>query len=595
MHISGASGHEPAVHELKSFGKYHLLASLGQGGMAKVYLALLEGPSGFQKLLVIKIMRQDAVAGPSEEGARMFWAEARLAARLLHPNIVHTYEVGEHEGSCFMAMEYLDGQPLSAILNRARADREIPLAELLRVVSEIARGLHYAHQLRDFQNENLHVVHRDVSPQNVIVTYDGHGKLVDFGIAKTREGEETQLGLIKGKLDYIAPEQLRGEQVDARADVFSLGAILWEVIAGQRFAGGRKATDLQKVQARLSAAERKLRSIKPDLPEALEAIVERAIALSPDERFADAASFADALDAYLESQNVRPNARVLSAKLSALFASERAELHKVIERQVQRVKEQGRRGEPASGSESTSTDARKLKSGLGLYVADAHAWEGSSIRSMATSARASTVAPERSKRALWVWSGGGLLALATLLSWWSVRGPESTALPGQARQAAARSAAAAAPDAAPGMPNSRAPESASAAEPELAATGTVTIRLKVTPANARVLLDGVLVALPFEGSFRKDAALHHVDVSAPGYRAKKEFVPFEHDQTLELALEPAHAGRRGARLDQLVERAAETVEHHPEPSARPVPAEPKPEHAPHVDPVIERPNPYSTD
>ncbi|HEY6882195.1 MAG TPA: serine/threonine-protein kinase, partial [Polyangiales bacterium] len=256
MQNSQTGGSEPAAAELGSFGKYHLIASLGQGGMANVFLALMAGPSGFNKLLVIKIMRQDLLAG-SEETTRMFMAEARLAARLVHPNIVHTYEVGEQDGRYFLAMEYLDGQPLSSVLNRARGDSEIPLAEYLRMIAELARGLHYAHTLRGFQGEPLEVVHRDVSPQNVIVTYDGQVKLLDFGIAKTADAEHlTQVGTIKGKLDYIAPEQLRSDSIDGRADIFALGAMMWEVISGHRFAGGRRVGDVNKMQARLVGGER---------------------------------------------------------------------------------------------------------------------------------------------------------------------------------------------------------------------------------------------------------------------------------------------------------------------------------------------------
>ncbi|MDB4991183.1 MAG: serine/threonine protein kinase, partial [Myxococcaceae bacterium] len=586
-------------------GKYHLIASLGQGGMAKVYLALLAGPLDFNKLLVIKIMRQDVLTG-SEENARMFWAEARLAARLLHPNIVHTHEVGEQDGRCFLAMEYLDGQPLSAVLNRARAGREIPLDELVRVLSEIARGLHYAHRLQGFQGEDLHVVHRDVSPQNVIVTYGGHGKLVDFGIAKTNDGEQTQLGLVKGKLDYIAPEQLRGEPVDARADVFALGAMVWEVVSGQRFAGGRKVSDVHKVQARLSAGERRLRSVKPDVPAELEGIVERALAMRPEDRFQDAAALADALDAYLERENLRPNPRLLAERLDRLFASERAEMHKLIDRQIKLVKSEREGDERAS--ETTSTDTRKRRAGYGLYVADSHQDERSAIRTAATAARASTVAPPSKLTAALAWKLGALIVAATVAALWltSRAAEDGSSLARGSRDEPTSAplelgaAAEAVPSAADAQAGSQAPQSARLTYPAPGAgpsDNTVTIRLKVTPPQAHVLIDGVRVSSPFQGSFRKDTMLHHLDVSAEGFRPAKEFVPFDRDRALEIDLDPAHIVRRGARLDQLIERAAQTVEQRAEP-AQPAPATPateSPRQAPQADPVMERPNPYSAD
>ena len=293
-----------AVQLLKqqTLGKYEVIASLGQGGMATVYLALVAGPAGFNKLLVLKILREDVLAG-MEEGVNMFLDEARLSARLVHPNIVHTYEVGEHAGRYFIAMEYLNGQSYRVVQRRARAIGGVPIHEELRIIWETAAGLHYAHTLRGYNDEPLGVVHRDVSPQNVFITYDGQVKLLDFGIAKTSDAEHlTQVGIIKGKLDYIAPEQLRGEAVDGRADVFALGAMLWEAVTGKRFAGDRNViTDVTKVHLRISGGEANVRTVRPDIPEQLALIIDRATALKPRDRFPDAGAFADALDSYVQS------------------------------------------------------------------------------------------------------------------------------------------------------------------------------------------------------------------------------------------------------------------------------------------------------
>jgi eukaryotic-like serine/threonine-protein kinase len=551
------TGSTPAGAELGAFGKYHLIASLGQGGMANVFLALMAGPSGFNKLLVIKIMRQDLLAG-SDESVRMFMAEARLAARLVHPNIVHTYEVGEHDGRYYLAMEYLDGQPLSNVLNRARSEQEVPLAEYLRAIAELARGLHYAHTLRGFNGEQLEVVHRDVSPQNVIISYDGQVKLLDFGIAKTADAEHlTQVGMIKGKLDYIAPEQLRSDRVDGRADIFALGAMMWEVISGHRFAGGRKITDLNKMQARLTGAERKLRSLRPDVPPQLEWIVERAISLEPAARFQDAAQMADAIDTHLEEMKLRPSARSMAQHMDRLFASERAELHKLIDEQVQRVK----RGSQPPEIDASSGPRRKLS----LYLSEHHLDDRSSIRSMAAAARSTTPAPPAS----FAWVAVSLLALAggAGAMWFALNDKKPPPAP---------AAVAAAP---PAPPKSVEPERAPSAP---APKNTIALHVMIDPPQARVSLDGVPLSLPFEGAFTKDDANHRIDASADGYRPLKQFVAFDQDRSLVLRLERMPGARKNA-FERLIERAEQAA---PDRPVFPT-AEPKPEQ---ID--GERPNPY---
>ena len=570
--------------------------------MAKVYLALMAGPSGFNKLLVVKVMRYDLIAG-SDESIRMFWAEARLAARLVHQNIVHTYEVGEQDGRYFLAMEYLDGQPLSAILNRARGDAEIPLGEYLRIISEVARALSYAHHLKGYQGEELHVVHRDVSPQNVIVTYDGQVKLLDFGIAKSTDAEQqTQLGIVKGKLDYIAPEQLRGDHVDARADIFALGAMLWEVVSGHRIAGGRKDNDVMKVQARMAGSERKLRTLKPDVPYELESIVERALALDPGERWQDAAAFADAIDEYLEWQNLRPSPRTLALHLKALFAAEREEIHKQIDEQVQRTKQAALDGNRL-GSTPPPLDVRRP--GLGLYAADGLD-DRSSIRSIAsgTLARSSAAAPrEGISRAALAWAGAAfaVAAAATLALFTWQHTPEAAPLASKppAAPSAPRIAALAPPQGPPA--ETRPPQSASPVALDGTAN-TVTITLLATPPDAHVIVDDVSLELPFTGTFRKTLALHRLEATADGYRTVKQFVAFDRDKLIEIKLEPAAAPRRGAGvLPRYVEQGDQALPRwvdSPPPMTPPTPT-PAPARKPQaVDPsqrVLDRPNPYGPD
>jgi serine/threonine protein kinase len=574
MQNSVSSGGVPEAGDVGAFGKYNLIASLGQGGMANVFLALMAGPSGFNKLLVIKIMRQDMLAG-SEESVRMFFAEARLAARLVHPNIVHTYEVGEHEGRHFIAMEYLDGQPLSTVLNRARNEHEIPLAEHLRMIAELARGLHYAHGLLDFQGEPLNVVHRDVSPQNVIVTYDGQVKLLDFGIAKTADAEHlTQVGMIKGKLDYIAPEQLRSEQVDGRADIFALGAMLWEVISGHRFAGGRRVTDINKMQARLTGGERKLRALRPDVPASLEAIVERAIALDPADRYQDAAELADAIEAHLEEMQLRASARTLAQHMGALFASERAEMHKLIDEQVQRIK----RGSLIPDT-SSSLAIRKVPTRLGLFVSDTHLDERSSIRNMTQAAMSTPAsAPPHHRPLFSVIAALVALAAGGGFVWFMLASGEDVE---RAERAHAPPLLPAAAPPAPAQEQAGRPASMPLhGGGEL--RGTVTLRVHAAPAQARVTLDGIPLALPFEGAFQRDGALHRLEATAEGYRPLKQFVAFDQDRELGLQLERVTL-RRGAF--ERVEWGAGVQD--AAPHARPVERK-----TPIMPATPDRPNPY---
>src|SRR4051794_26091703 len=192
------------------FGKYRLIAELGHGGMADVFLAVARGPIGFNKLLVVKRLKANLVDEP--EYVAMLGDEARLAARLNHPNVVQTNEVGQEGDQYFIAMEYLDGQPLHRVLTRSEKKERMPLAMHLRIVCDVLSGLHYAHELADFDGSPLNVVHRDVTPQNIFVTYDGQVKLVDFGIAKAsgRDGE-TKTGIVKGKVTYMGPEHAMGK------------------------------------------------------------------------------------------------------------------------------------------------------------------------------------------------------------------------------------------------------------------------------------------------------------------------------------------------------------------------------------------------
>ncbi|MCC6217312.1 MAG: serine/threonine protein kinase [Polyangiaceae bacterium] len=317
-------------------GKYRLLATLGRGGMAEVFLAISQGPAGFSKLVVLKELRAELATDP--DFLSMFMDEARLAARLRHPNVVQTNEVGEEAGRLYIAMEYLDGQPLSRVLSRMRGQLPLPLH--LRVIAETLTGLHYAHELRDFDGTPLAVVHRDVTPHNVFVTYGGEVKLVDFGIAKaTDSSTETRTGVLKGKAGYMAPEQAMADRVDRRADVFSAGVMLWEALVGQRM--WRGLNDVAIVGRLLRGQIPSAAEARPDLPEVVLAVLGKALAPDPADRYASAEELRLAVEQLARQAGPTPTARQLGELVGQVFAEERERLREVIEAQIRRLREAG--------------------------------------------------------------------------------------------------------------------------------------------------------------------------------------------------------------------------------------------------------------
>ena len=309
----------------QTIARYRRLAELGRGGMATVYLAAARGPQGFTKLVVLKELRPDLAQ--DAEFRSMFLDEARLAARLNHPNVVQTFEVGEEGGRHVIVMEYLEGQPLS------RARKLLPSPLTYFALSNVLTGLEHAHDLLDYQGKPLNVVHRDVSPHNIFVTYSGEVKLCDFGIAKAADSSAvTATGDMKGKLSYMAPEQARGEIVDKRADLFGVGVVLWETATGRRL--WNNLQDVQILAQLLSGAIPTPRSVDPTVPERLEQICMKALAFEPKDRYPTASAMQADLDAYIASLGLTPTRRALGEAVAQAFASDRAHLKQVIEEQM---------------------------------------------------------------------------------------------------------------------------------------------------------------------------------------------------------------------------------------------------------------------
>jgi TonB family protein len=279
------------------FGQYTLLERIAVGGMAEVWKARMRGVEGFQKTVAIKRILPHMT--DNAEFVGMFIDEAKLAAQLTHPNIVHIYDLGKIGRDYYIAMEYVDGKDLRSLLNAGRRKgMPLPLGLSLLIAARLASALDYAHRKRDFEDRELGLVHRDVSPQNVLLTGEGDVKLCDFGIAKAvSKVGQTQMGALKGKLQYMSPEQAWGRPVDGRSDLFSLGAVLFEMVTGERlFTGDSEMSVLEAVR---QGRTRMPSQVDPSVPRAVDEIVARALAIDPQDRFQNAGEMKQRLEAAL--------------------------------------------------------------------------------------------------------------------------------------------------------------------------------------------------------------------------------------------------------------------------------------------------------
>ncbi len=275
-------------------GRNELLATIGEGGMARVILARQRGPMGFEKVVVVKVIHPDFAADSAAVG--MLLDEARVAARIDHPNVVQTYELGEASGSFYIVMEYLAGESLQRVLKSVSLGASFDPRMAARIVADAAGGLHAAHELCDTLGNNLGLIHRDVSLGNIVVLYNGCVKVVDFGIAKSRDrvSNTTQRGQLKGKYAYMSPEQINDDPMDRRSDVFSLGVVLWECLAQRRLF---HADNVPGILMQILDDKRIPPShYCPNVPRALDDIALRALQTDPDKRFATAYDMKRALE-----------------------------------------------------------------------------------------------------------------------------------------------------------------------------------------------------------------------------------------------------------------------------------------------------------
>jgi len=304
----------------RQVGRYAVVRHLASGGMAELYIARQESVGGFEKQVVLKILQPRYAKNPRV--VTMFLDEARLAAKLNHPAIVHVYDVADEGGLKYIAMEYIHGETIADIVKRGLAvDRYLPLEYAIHIVRQTATGLAYAHERKEADGKVVRIVHRDISPTNILVSYEGQTEIVDFGIARAQDELREEAGILPGKASYMSPEQVRGETVDHRSDIFALGIILYELTLCQRLYRGPADAVMKRI---VSERIQPPTAIRRDYPAALELIVMRALEKRPQDRYQTAQEMHDDLEEFLSESGLRSGNRRVAIYMNELFAPDAA-------------------------------------------------------------------------------------------------------------------------------------------------------------------------------------------------------------------------------------------------------------------------------
>ncbi|HTV24506.1 MAG TPA: serine/threonine-protein kinase [Polyangiaceae bacterium] len=471
-------------------GKYTILMELGSGGSATVSAAMAKGIAGFSKVVVLKTIRDGL--GSDDETIKMFLGEARLSARMNHPNIVQVYEVYKKNKLPVIVMEYLEGQSLAVLLSRTLIAGTFPRDIGIAVLAKTLAGLHYAHTLTDYSGEPLHLVHRDVSPHNVMICYDGQVKLVDFGIAKLRnQNGQTRTGVIKGKVNYMAPEQVTGE-VDHRSDVFAVGVMLWEVLAGRRYWG--ETTDAAIIGRLLTGQLPALKDAAPDVDAELDRICAKALAFDIAQRYASAADMQRDLEAYLKKRDTDISQLAIASLMDSVLKDVREKTKAALQQKVMAL----------ADSVTGEIDAND-----GNDAMDA----------VASPAVTATLTNTRRSPAGWLF---GVVALGALLA-------GGLAL---TRSAPPTPPVVAAPVVIPAAP---APD----VEKAPSVPDRVRLSVVVAPQEARLFLDNRrLASNPFRDSLPRDTAEHTFRAEAEGFEPHTERIRLDADADLTVYLKP---------------------------------------------------------
>ena len=307
-------------------GRYELITQIGQGGMAEVQLALQRGPAGFEKLVVVKLVHQNLASQKSF--VDMLLDEARLAALVKHPNVVDIYDLGHVDGRYFIAMEYLEGEPLLAVLRAGREGKRLDPLSTGRLIADTAEGLDAAHELRTMAGEPIELVHHDISLGNIVVLYNGQVKLVDFGVAKATQSAGPT-AKVQGKFAYMAPEKLRGNAGDRRSDLWSLGCVMWEALTLKRLFKGGNDNDTMKQVLETTIAPPS--TVNKDVPVAFDAIVMKALARDVDERYATAKQLATDIEEVLRQHAYGGKNDVIARYMQATFEAHLSARKKLLQ------------------------------------------------------------------------------------------------------------------------------------------------------------------------------------------------------------------------------------------------------------------------
>lgn len=486
-----------------TLGRYRLLLELGHGGMAHVYLGLVSGIAGFSKLVVLKVMRDELREHPAS--LNMFLGEARLAARMNHPNVVQTSEVGEDTGRYFICMEYLEGQTLSRLLKKT-IDEALPLGARLEIMCQMLEGLSYLHGFSDLDGTPLGLVHRDISPNNVFVTFEGSVKVLDFGVAKAAGiSHVTEAGTFKGKLGYAAPEQIIGRS-DQRSDVFAAGVLLWEILTYRRLTQDRTQTEI--VQGRIGGAESELMLQKgSDVPAELMEICSKAASKAPEDRYPTASAMQAAIRGYIAQHSLEFPSEKLRDLLHRTFEQERKEMRSTIDRRMKQAQLE---------------DEHPSEVSKAPFVPNA----GSVFGGTSSGATPTGAVPPAGR--------GKLIAVAAVVALVAGTAGALVMSPGAKNEATTAA------------PSSKPVSGAetSAAPPQQA---LVKLELSASPASAELLLDGAkLEGNPFKGQLPRDGTLHRLEARAPGRKSEARMLPLDRDLTLHLDLVYATAAASSA-------------------------------------------------
>ena len=545
-----------ASQRVNRLGPYQLLAKIGEGGISTVHLGKMDGPAGFSKLAAVKELHPDLNA--SSKMRALFINEMRLAARLSHPNVVHAYGANEDSGRLYLAMEYLDGQPWSRIRRALRARGTLPSDLHLKVLAEVLAGLHYAHELREYDGSPLQVVHCDVSPQNVFVTYEGLVKVVDFGVARAVfRGDTSSRWALGGKLSYIAPEQLRGDGFDRRADIFAVGVMLWEAVTGRRFAQTKDGEETRR--RRESGIEPRVRAIAPEAPAALVEICDRALALDPADRFATAAEFREALLGYLEEDMRDVDRLRLDVLVSDAFKAERAQIHSILDRYLKQPSSVTSSMErlipqPAEDAAELEQIAAATQPLFPRVEREEHpsavaAWLGAKLGpTVVHDARELlSVMVQRWKLVLPLVGAGFVvlgLSIASIVSGSESDPHAATNRPSTASAPPRETNLTVSPAA---LPNNLTTATNAATNPTESAErvpGTIRLSIAAYPKSARLYLDGVpLAENPYAARLRADPQVHVIRARFGDRLSQTRVIAFDRDQAVSFDLEAGSSGR----------------------------------------------------